>query len=339
MKKGSGTILRSNSAIISYLGSKRLSIILLKVAVIYFSYLTILWIMNMVPPAPFMFWGPFFVWMVIFLANLLISLLTRKYIYKGNIIFHAALFLIAAGAITSYFFRFSGEAILTEGNTFFGEEKEYQRYFSRTGFQKTAPALSFKLYKITPEYWKDELYFIKLEALVKYPAETLAHNSLVYLNDGPTINGARLRLTGFGFFPEVIIEEKGRLVVKRLAALMVFPPGNRDVIKIKDYEIYVKILSDPKEINGRYQNLSMNLTEPVFRVGVVWFNQEIYNGVLKKGEPLRFGDMSISFTGVKYWVTVGIVKDPGEVMVFAGFIIGILGLILRLFLKKAETGR
>lgn len=317
--------------VLEYLGSKRLSMSILKAGAVYFTILTILWFSNLKPPAGYMFWGPFSVWAAIFLINLTISVSTKKYAYKGNLLFHIAFIVVLAGALLSALFRFSGDAIVQEGDTFWGDEKEYLRPPHFGSFERSYPSVSFKFDKITPGFWKEVLYFVQLEGTVRYPATTLSNTGFVRLNGGLNINGARLRLKNYGFFPEVQIEQEGRLVMKGAVRMMVFPPGTEDTLELKNYKLHVKVFPDPKFEAGAARNVSMNIREPVFVVRVEWLGNTIFKGMLKRDESVRIGELSISFVGLKPWVEVGIVKDIGEPVIFVGFMIGVAGLVLRLY--------
>lgn len=325
--------------ILDTLGSKKFSIIILKACVIYFAFLAILWFSGLIPPAPYMYWAPFSLWTVLFFINLSINLLTKKYLYNGNLVFHIALLAVLCGALTSALFRFKGDIVAIEGDTFWGNKEEYFKPPSFGLLKRSFPSLSFKLEEITPEFWKGALYFTKLEGRVKYPAETLDSEGIIRLNGGLSINGARLRLKNYGFFPEVVIEEEDMLVIRGPLRVVVFPPGVEDSIDIKNYRLYIKVLSDPVLEGNRIVNASMNMKEPLFLVRVEWFGKQIFKGTLMQGEAVRMGNISIRFTGLRKWAEVGVVKDHGEPLIFAGFVTGVTGLILRLYSlsKKQEA--
>lgn len=326
-------------SIIRFLGSRRLSIGLLIITASYFSYLTILWFLDMRPPAFFMTWLPVLTISLLFLANIITSLWTRHYAHAGNILFHASFVIIAVGILLSLLYRFEGQAVLTEGGVLWGEKIDYIDTNIKKDFDRFAPRVSFKLDKITPEYWGERLHFTRLDALVRYPAETLENKGILRLNGGLKINGARIRHTGFGFAPEVLLfDMKSGAISRQVAVINIFPPGREDYLEIKTgfgiYKMYVQIIADPVRGKDRVYNRSMNLVDPIFKVRVTWLDQTVYEGMLKKGENIRLGDTNISFSGVKYWLAIEVVKDPGEMIVIAGLVAMALGLAMRLFFQK-----
>lgn len=312
------------------LGSRRLTIALLLAAAVYFVGLTVLWFMDVRrPTASWMVWNPFVPWSVLFFTNLLISLFTRHYAYKGNLVLHIAFIIIAAGIVTSAFTRFSGEVTMLEGDSFYGEERGYDAYQSYLPFARVAPRVSFRMDRITAGFWGGELYFTQLEGEVSFPAETLERGGRIRLNGGLEIGGGRLRLIRYGLFPEVLIERAGEVLMKGPVRMSVFPPGSEDVFEVAGYRVFVTVLTDPLWTPGKIENLSMNVTDPAFIVRVEWLGKVLFKGPLRKGETIRVGDVSFSFTGVRDWVSVGIVRDPAEVVVFIGFIAALAGLVLR----------
>jgi cytochrome c biogenesis protein ResB len=327
--------------VIKFLGSRGLTMGLLKTGVGYFLWLTILWLLNL-RPANYMLWVPISIISVPFLTNVIVNLLTRRYAYTGNILFHAAFVIIFIGLGITLLTRFEGVFVLTEGESFFGEEKEYIRYSSRDGFNELAPGISLRLDRVSPEFWEDKLHFTRLESEVRYPATTLRNSGIVRLNGGLKMDGARLRLVSFGYAPEVLLEDmKAGTLQRRAAKMAVFPPEAEDYLELGSYRVKVKVLSDPVKEAGKLRNKSMNLVDPVFLVKVTWLDQPIYEGALKKGEEVGFGSFKMSFGGIKYWTEFGVVKDPGEPVVIAGLVTLVLGLFLRLLpglYGKADIG-
>lgn len=318
-------------AAIRALGSKRLSVWLLVAGALYTLLLTLLGAFVLKPPAFYMVWSPFVVWAALFLVNLTISLLTRKYVHAGNLIFHAAFLLVAVGIVTSAFFRFEGDVLVIEGDTFYGEEKEYDVYSPPGSFERLAPGLSFRLDRAVPGYWNDDLYFIRLDGEISYPSSSFDKKAVLKLNGGVRVNGARLRIKSYGIFPEAVLRKGDRLLSRGPVMAMIFPPGTEDVIDIGGYRVRLRVFTDPEFREGAIVNRGMEIKEPVYIVKVEWLGREIFRGALKTGEPLKLGDTTVTFTGVRQWIRVGVVKDPGENIVYLGFVLGVIGLVSRVY--------
>ena len=326
--------------VLSYLISRHFSVTLLKAGALCLSFLTALWFLDLRPPPGYMVWGLLALWGLLFVFNLTASLFRDTYTYKGNFIFHAAFLVVASGIVLSAIYRFEGEAVVLEGDSFFSEEAEYISHSAGGSFDDLAPDLSFKVSDINPEFWEGRLHFTALEAVIKHPATTLEKTSLVWINGGPSINGARLRITQYGIFPELLIEVRGRSFMRGFFNMHLFPPGSEDSFEVKNYKIYLQLYTDPlrPEQGGRLKNASMNLVEPLLLLRVEWFGRTIYEGPLAVGQKAGFGDVALTFRGVKKIVGVGVVKDPGQTVVFLGFILAVTGLVLRVFQYRGHIG-
>lgn len=327
--------------ITQYIKSKNPSVLLFIFAAVYFVAFTVLHVSVHVPtPTPWFLWAPFAFWSVFFFYVLINSFKTQKYSHLGNLIFHGALIIIATGVLLSYFFRFSGTAIVEDGEYFFGEESEYLEAPRGSEFDRLAPDVSFRLDSVKPEYWGAQFFFTKLDARVTYPAETLEKTTVIDLAGETYIKDARLRIEDFGFYPTVDIVGRSGQYMKGPVRIIVFPPTMAEgFFEITGYRFYVKVFSDPLiDDDGDVHNLSMNVNDPAFLVRVVWLNEEIYNGVLREGELLRTKNLKVKFTGLKYWVKVGVVRDPGEYVVLIGFLIAIAGLLMRIAIYFRRGG-
>ncbi|MCK4738895.1 MAG: cytochrome c biogenesis protein ResB [Deltaproteobacteria bacterium] len=317
--------------------SRAFSLTLLKIAVGYLFFLTFLRVINTTPPAFYMLWLPVVIWTGFFFLNLCASLLKDKYLFKGNLIFHLALIIIGLGVLISSFSRFSGEAVVVEGESFFGEESEYVTHSAGKKFSSLAPNVSFKVQKITPTFWDEKLYFTGLEAEVAYPAVTLAKEGKLWLNDGVKFGQARVKLNGYFVYPELTIEQRGETLIKGPLRLNLFPPGLEDNFNLGSYGLSFTLITDPfYGEEGEVENISMNITKPVLKVRIEWFGNIVYDRIIKVDEVIRFGDKTLVFTGVKKAVSVKIVRDPGEVVVFIGFILLLIGLALRLLMPSVR---
>jgi len=321
------------------LPTKRAVIALFVFASIYFFVITILWTLTHVPKStPWFLWLPFALWGVVFIFMLVVSLRTQKYANIGNLIFHGAFILFATSALLSYFFRFEGVAQVEEGDAFFGEESEYTTSLKGSEFKRLAPNISFRLDKTDVQYWNGQLFFTKLDGYLTYPMDSLKSNAVIDLTGETYINGARVRIKDFAFFPIVDVKTRSGYFFHDTAKISVYPPGMaEDFMLAGDYQVFMKVLSDPEMgADGTYYNKSVNVTDPVFEVRVEWLNDVIFKGFFREGEELRTRDIYIKFEGLRYWLNVAIVRDPGEIPAAIGFIMLITGGLIRI---KSHIGK
>ncbi|MDH4227921.1 MAG: cytochrome c biogenesis protein ResB [Deltaproteobacteria bacterium] len=330
--------------IYEYIGSRRFSVLLLKILAVYFAYMVVTRFLQMQPPAFYMLWGPIAAWGVFFFLNVAISFFAQRYIHDGNLIFHAAFILAAIGIMLSAAYRFEGSAMVLDGDVFFGDESGYVNHNAGEKFAELAPGLSFSLSEVKPAFWNEKLYFTSLTAKIKYPVETMDNSGELRLNGGIAINGARLRLAGYGYVPTVLLEKNGVFMFRAPVEMSVFPPGSEGVFEIEGYTVRVKVLPDPEMTQFGLFNKSVNITDPVFVVRVEWLGNLMFDGIVATGSRFGFGPYAMTFVELKRYVTVGVVKDMGEPFIFAAFLAALGGLALRIggvFLhgRKPEEGK
>lgn len=319
-------------------GSKRFTLVVLKSGVAVPVVLAILWVAGLKPPAFYMVWVPLALWGVLFCVNLMASLITRPY-SVGSMLFHISFVVVVTGIVVSLIYRFDGEAVVPEEGLFMGEQSDYLRHNAEEMFDELAPhSVGFYIERIEPQFWQHRLYFTGLRAYVKYPPDSLKHRTTIELNGGATIGGARLRLTGYGIFPEIAIEKAANTLFSGVLRVNLFPPGRKESISLGSYQIEMSLYPDHYlDKEGRPATKSMYIRDAVLHIKVVWLTGTLYEGSLRMGESVGFADMVFTFRGLRRFVTVGVVKDPGERIVFAGFVVagvGILSMVYRAYRRR-----
>jgi hypothetical protein len=191
---------------------------------------------------------------------------------------------------------------------------------------------------IQPEYWRGELLFTRLEAELELPggrrATTRINRPLVW--DWRTT----LRLSGFGFAPRFeLLDDEGRVLEEATVKLDVFPPGQRDHFRIPGYphRFYVEVFPDLELVDGRPVTRTLNLVRPAVRLRVVRGRVDLGDGVLEMGESFALEGLRIRFPEISRWGEFAVVSDPGAPVLFAGYLLGLAGLALKLRGPRAEV--
>ncbi|MCK5236133.1 MAG: hypothetical protein KAR06_04025, partial [Deltaproteobacteria bacterium] len=287
--------------VIDSLGSRRFSMWLLKAAAVYMLYLTVIWVVELLPTKP-MIWGPLALWGIFFLANVLISLIRDKYRYNGNFIMHGAFFVLAVGFIIGALFRIEAQSVVVNNTTFYADRDQLQL----TGPEKLQSSLknNLDLYvdRIDVEFLMGKQYFTTLRADISYPASTRANKASLYLNDGVNISGTRLKLSGFGIMPKILIKRLGKYAHRGTVELSLFPPGVRESINVGAYELTLALYTDPAIRGGVLTNKSLNITNPMLELEAKWLGNEAFRGVLNIGETVKFGGVELRFDGIERYV-------------------------------------
>lgn len=259
----------------------------------------------------------------------------------GNLLFHAGFLFLLAGAWFSLFRSFDGSAVILEGQEFNGTRGEYTAVSTQRG---SYPDIKFKIGKITPEYWGNQLLFTDLKADVTYPANGRVEEGEARLSqpvsvNGTRVNGTRVTISGLGFVPLYVLKSMdGRELDSGYVKMNIFPPGNEDHFQIPGYphQVYVIFYPDAQKVNGRITNRSMNPVNPAYLVRVLRNRVLSYSGVLRPGEEAYFEGLRLSFPEYSYWGMFRIVRNSGWPFIWTGFILFIAGLAWKLLYYRKE---
>ena len=252
----------------------------------------------------------------------------------GNILFHFAFLLILFGIIVSLFFRFDGNARVTEGYAFTGTATEYSM-LSASPFS-SLPKVSFILEKITPMFWADELLFIDLRADIRRPG---SEEDSTWISSPIKIDGAKITINSISLTPMYSLKNKdGRELDTGYVNLAIFAPGSEDHFQIPGFphQFFVSFYPDFEMEGDVPVNRSMNVENPRFFVKVYRGRIPVFSGFIRLGEEVRFENLRLSFPEFRYWGDFRIVKDPGLAFVWTAFVFFVLGLVWRLLFYRRE---
>jgi hypothetical protein len=230
----------------------------------------------------------------------------------GSYLFHGSFFFLGLGFLLTFTFR--AETVLRVAE---GEIPELAPQFVVRG--------------ITPEFWQDRLLFTRLEADLGWPDGS---RSVTRINRPVMVGSSSyLRLSGFGYVPRYeLVNREGAVLDSVWVKMNVFPPGLRDWFTIEGYPHRVYMSVDPDPAGS-----SLNLVEPRIDLEVYRGQSRLSRASVELGEGVTFEGLAIRIAEIRYWGEFSLVRDPGALWVFAGFAIGVLGLILRLPGERSEA--
>lgn len=342
---------------VGWLGSWKLSIVLMVAAALYQALLAI-WAIS--SPAPVVrgiasllpFW---IVWIGV-LANTgfclwrRIPLLTRhdaadddaiarRRATIGTFLFHGAFFLVAAGFLLGLAGREERLLRLAVGEEFTGDESQVAAVTTSRLFRPAPWAGRFAVLGIHPEFWGNELLFTELAADLRLAGGRTARtriNRPLWLGWGTF-----LRLSGFGYAPRYeVADGQGTVVESLFVKMNVFPPGQRDSFFLQRFphRVYLEVIPDPAEQDGELLSASLNLRHPACRVRVLRGHLEVASGLLREGESMDVEGLRLRFPEIAYWGEFSLVRDAGLPVLFLGMLLGMAGLATKLVVAARRRG-
>jgi len=200
------------------------------------------------------------------------------------------------------------------------------------------PPVGFRVRSISPEFWRDELLFTRLEAELELRggrAATTRINRPLWI--GPA---TFLRLSNFGYAPRYeLLDSRGRAIDSAFVKMNVFPPGQSDYFTIPGYphRFYLEVLPDHDEADGRAVTRSLNLVDPAFVLRVIRGRFHLGGGVLHHDDGFEFEGLILRLAEIRYWGEFAVVRDPGAPIVFLAYAVGLVGLLSKLGGRRRDA--
>ncbi|UCH80673.1 MAG: hypothetical protein JSW20_13190 [Nitrospiraceae bacterium] len=231
--------------------------------------------------------------------------------------------LLIAGLWVSYLTRFSGEVVLTEGQTFFSGHNDYiPETFYRGRFSKV-PDIGMELEKITPSLSDDKSNIQGLKGTFKLISKEGADSRDVSITDRlPTEIARTLFMIGdFGHSVRYALKsQEGRVLDSSFIYMKLFPPGSEDSFRLlSPLTYYVRYFPDGDEKSE----------EPRIGLRIVRNKDIVFNGRVNLTENVPVENSRISFEEVRMWTRLSIVHDWGMIFAFCGMILGLLTVVMR----------
>jgi hypothetical protein len=113
--------------------------------------------------------------------------------------------------------------------------------------------------------------------------------------------------------------------------------GAEDSFQFPDlpFMIYVRFYPDYIEQDGKAATRSQEVKNPVFHLRIEKQGRVLYDALRKPGEKASFEGLELSCREIRYWVDFLIIREYGTIPLFTGFLLGAVGLIMRLvFFQK-----
>jgi len=332
------------------LGSWRLSIVLMVLAALHYALLAVFSALS--PPdlvrniAALL---PFWIVYALLVVNTAVcfwrrlpmlrrDLARRGTAQLGSFLFHGSFLLLASGFLLTFSMRQDASVWVALGEEFESRPEQFLAQSPPHRLTAGVPPVRFRMERLEPRFWADQLLFTELAADLRLADGTLRRTRI----NRPLWLGAAtfLRLSGFGWAPRFeLANADGLRIDSAVVKLNVFPPGQRDFFVVPGFphRIYVRFFPDFVAADAGPETRSMNPENPALAVEVRRGRVELGGATLLQGDSFSYEGLRLSFPEILPWGEFSIVWDPGAPALFAGYLLGLAGLLAKL--ASALRGR
>jgi cytochrome c biogenesis protein len=249
----------------------------------------------------------------------------------GFLLFHLSFLFCLIGGLTLAYTRFSGELVLTEGQSFEGDMKQFKRIIKNPKVLTALPHIGLKLIKVSPYYEKDVPSSLDVLLLVSDGKETLSEviNVNKPIRRGPLTIVAR----HIGITPLVEILGPSDMFIDGANVILDILGGRSDVFKFDTdprYEFSVLFYPDYEVVDGLERSRSQEILNPYFHLTIRNKGVIEYDGTIRPGELAGFGMFNLRFSEIRYWVEFIVIREYGKYPLIIGFALAAIGLVMRL---------
>jgi cytochrome c biogenesis protein ResB len=249
----------------------------------------------------------------------------------GFFLFHLSFLLCLIGALTVTYTRFSGSLALTEGQSFDGDIKQFNKITKEPKVLKALPALGLHVEKVRPFYEEDVPSELVAELSVKY--REVMKREILRVNEPINRGPMSIIVQTIGVSPLFIVKGPSDQVLDGVYVSLNVLHGEEDKFQFetdKRFTFYVRFFPDYTVENGVETTRSLELRNPAMHLVIDKQGRKIYEGTIRQGEAVDIGPFSVSFEGIRYWADFMIVREYGRLPLVMGFLFASIGLIMRL---------
>lgn len=250
----------------------------------------------------------------------------NRYSPLATLLFHLSFILLLIGGILTTYTRFSANLDIAEGEYFTGDIVQYVQpvRLPKVGH---LPNVEFYVKKIEPEDVNDIPVDIKVYVEVKNK------DHIISINRPLKINHTYFVIRNLGVAPLIILYDRdGRERDGAYVRLDVFK-GKKGGFILSGQVFEVLFYPDFYIEGDKMGTRSEVVKNPVFFIKLAGSSESV---LIKPGERKKIGQYELYISDMRYWVRFVVVRERGLGIVYTGFSIMSLALIIRLIFYRKE---
>lgn len=266
----------------------------------------------------------------------------NRYSPFGFLLFHVSFLLCLVGGLFVMYTRFSGELVLTEGQQFNADLKQFHKITRDPKIFKALPPVGIQVNRVLPKYEKDPVtgkdIGTDLDIQLKIKYWDSVNDEVAKINE-PIKRGPLVVLAhDIGVSPLLVLRAPGGKVIDGGFISLKVLKEQEDSFQFDGlpYTFFVRFYPDHVVKDGVDASRSQYLRNPVIRIRVQKGKEDVYEGALRIGQAASFDSDTLYFEDIRYWVNFKMIREYGNTPLFAGYLCGAIGLIMRLvFYQKS----
>lgn len=273
--------------------------------------------------------------------------LKRDIRFWGSTTFHIGMLVIVAATSLGYSIRFFAMIVLPQGVSVTLDDKSFVAVYEDRLHSGGRPFVNLKLNEFEAKYAEEQF---PVEYIADITIGIIDKDGYRNLTDKIRINkpfnydGYNILFENSGYSPRFVLKDRDGGVIFNSYINLSNNIKSEDVFYIKEagLTLYTRFFPDVFREGNKAGSRSPMTRNPAFGIKVVKRNSpftDAWKGILKKGESARFDNMTLEFADLKPYVVIKVVKDPTYWGIFAGWILIILGLLIRYMpmVKQLQT--
>ncbi len=281
----------------------------------------------------------------VFIRDSAFSAAKNRFSPLATILFHLSFFLLLIGGVLSFYSQFKGTAELAVGETFEGYYK-----WSKKPIIGDIPGTTFTVSDIKTTYYKKTVP-VNVEVVLetKKGKEVIGINRpykegqlsfviktidiaplfIITNSSGKEVDGAYVKLRGLGGK-----ESRFKMLDYEFRTIF-FADYSAVKSGLKDKADVPQVLKQiPINQNGLQQ--PREVIDPAFRISVFKNGVLLTSKTIKKGREIDFDGYRLIFSDFVYWVDFYVVEEYGLGIIYTGFILMIISLLVRFMLFRRD---
>lgn len=253
----------------------------------------------------------------------------------GFFILHLSLIGLFAGGALSSGTGMDGFIVLTEGQVFKEQHRNYLRLVEGPFRRESHQGLEMQLDQVLVQY-KEE-YPVAISSMVEILKNGLPSKAEITINNPLVLNGLYFTMDKTGYSPRISVREKrtGHLIVDSFIALKTFGYGPetryRDFLPLpffsaRGQQVFFTVYP-PSAIADSTPLLLVDITKNE--------GENTLHAEIALHGSVELGDYIISFHELRRWASFRVMQDFGYHVVLIALWAGITGIILRYFTELA----